>query len=157
MRTLVWQDALRIGHPRIDSEHERLVELAGRIEDLVGGRQSVDGIQRECGAFLDLLKSHCAFEETLLRKLPLSYVDRIDAHIFDHRFLIIHAEDLAERLCAGKRDIADLADLSKTVMRLMRELLVDDVELVGGLLREGKMELGSHLAPFAPLPITPTA
>jgi len=35
--------------------------------------------------------------------------------------------------------------LNKTVMGLMRELLVDDVDLIGFLFREGKLALGSPI------------
>jgi len=145
MRTLVWLDALKIGYPRIDSEHERLIELAGDMEDLVSGQGPVDNVVHGCDAFLRLLRSHCTFEESLLRKLPLAYAHRVDEHIFDHRFLVNHAEALTERLCAGQWGDDDLADLNKTVMGLMRELLVDDVDLIGFLFREGKLALGSPI------------
>jgi len=145
MATLVWHASLQIGHPRLDAEHEQLIGLAGTVEDLVAGHGSLESIRRACDEFLHLLKSHCMYEETLFRKLPLSYAHLVDEHVFDHLYLIENVNSLAMRLCSGERGNDDLADFGKTMTGLMRDLLVDDVELIRCLVREGKLELGPHM------------
>lgn len=141
MRTLTWSEQFALGHPRIDREHRRLLDLAGRIEREAEHAASVEEILPLCRDFFRLLVAHCFYEEQLLRKLPRArFGEHVDEHCRGHARLINQAQaTLTGRLPGGYQDLHAFLD---AYFSLMHDLLVDDTELVGALIREGYHKLG---------------
>lgn len=141
MRTLTWSEQFALGHPRIDREHRRLLDLACRIEREAETAASVEELLPLCRDFFRLLVSHCFYEEQLLRKLPRSrFGEHVDEHCRGHAHLINQAQSvLTGRLPTGYDDLPAFLD---AYFSLMHDLLVDDTELVGALIREGYHKLG---------------
>lgn len=140
MRTLVWSDELALGHERIDREHRRLIELAAQIEAKAECASEVAGLLPLCRAFFRQLVSHCFYEEQLLRMLPRDrFGEQVDAHCRGHARLINLAQVVLNgHLPAGFDNLPAFID---AYFELMRDLLVDDTELVGVLIREGHHRL----------------
>lgn len=136
MRTLAWSDHFALGHERIDREHRRLIELAARIEAKAEKAARVEDILPLCHDFFRLLVSHCFYEEQLLRKLPRDrFGTHVDEHCRGHARLIRQAQTvMAGQLPTGYESLPAFLD---AYFELMHDLLVDDTELVGSLIREG--------------------
>lgn len=154
MRTLAWSDSFALGHARIDREHRRLLELAASIEAEAERASGVEDLLPLCRDFFRLLVSHCFYEEQLLRKLPRDrFGEHVDEHCRGHARLIKQAQAvLAGQLPTGFSSLPAFID---AYFELMHDLLVDDTELVGALIREGYHRIGSPET--APVWIQPTA
>lgn len=143
MRTLTWSEQFALGHPRIDREHRRLLDLASRIEREAEHAASVESLLPLCRDFFRLLVAHCFYEEQLLRKLPRArFGEHVDEHCRGHGRLINQAQAmLTGRLPSEYQDLRAFLD---AYFSLMHDLLVDDTELVGALIREGYHKLGGQ-------------
>ncbi|ARJ67177.1 hypothetical protein WV31_16635 [Magnetospirillum sp. ME-1] len=141
MRTLAWSEHFALGHERIDREHRRLIELAARIEVEAEKAARVENILPLCHDFFRLLVSHCFYEEQLLRRLPRDrFGPHVDEHCRGHARLIKQAQTvLAGQLPTGYESLPAFLG---AYFELMHDLLVDDTELVGSLIREGYHHLG---------------
>jgi hemerythrin-like metal-binding protein len=146
MRTLNWSEHFCLGHERIDREHRQLLELAARIETEAEKTACIDDLLPLCRDFFRLLVSHCFYEEQLLRKLPRDrFGPHVDEHCRGHARLIKQAQAvLAGQLPTGFTNLPAFLD---AYFELMHDLLVDDTELVGALIREGYHRLGSPVTP----------
>lgn len=142
MRTLAWSEHFSLGHERIDREHRRLLDLAARIEAAAEQASCVQDILPLYHDFFRLLVSHCFYEEQLLRKLPRDRLgNHVDEHCRGHARLIKQAQTvLSGQLPTGFDSLPAFID---AYFELMHDLLVDDTELVGALIREGYHRLGS--------------
>lgn len=147
MRTLVWSEHFALGHERIDREHRRLLELSARIEAKAETSADIEGVLPLCRDFFRLLVAHCFYEEQLLRKLPRDrFGTHVDEHCRGHARLIRQAQAvLAGQVPSG---FDSLPAFLGAYFELMHDLLVDDTELVGALIREGYHRLGPHETPM---------
>ena len=157
MRTMAWSDSFALGHERIDREHRRLLDLATRIETEAEKCGRVEDILPLCRDFFRLLVAHCFYEEQLLRKLPRArFGNHVDEHCRGHARLIQQAQlVMSGHLPTGFESLPAFLD---AYFELMRDLLVDDTELVGSLIREGHHRLGKTDLPsqWHGAPDTPT-
>ncbi len=97
---LHWNDTLATGHPRIDSDHKKLLDVVNRLADAMGR-----GFGKEtCVAVLDELikhtKSHFEMEEALMRSLGARYVDAA-AHRRQHAKLLEDVSDFQTQFRSG--------------------------------------------------------
>ncbi|WP_043743416.1 hemerythrin domain-containing protein [Paramagnetospirillum magneticum] len=136
MRTLVWSEHFALGHERIDREHQRLLELSAQIEAKAETSISIEDVLPLCRDFFRLLVAHCFYEEQLLRKLPRDrFGAHVDEHCGGHARLIKQAQTvLTGQIPSG---FESLPAFLGAYFELMHDLLVDDTELVGALIREG--------------------
>ncbi|KIL97058.1 hypothetical protein CCC_00119 [Paramagnetospirillum magnetotacticum MS-1] len=142
MRTMVWSEHFALGHDRIDREHRRLLELSAQIEARAETTTDLDDILPLCRDFFRLLVAHCFYEEQLLRKLPRDrFGSHVDEHCRGHARLIKQAQTvLTGQVPSG---FESLQGFFGAYFELMHDLLVDDTELVGSLIREGYHRLGA--------------
>ncbi|MBI3444853.1 MAG: hypothetical protein HY055_05735 [Magnetospirillum sp.] len=140
MRTLVWSEEFSLGHERIDREHHRLIDLAAQIEAKAQIASDVADLIPLCKTFFRQLAAHCFYEEQLLRMLPrVRFGAQVDEHCRGHARLI----DQAQLVLKGQlpNGFDDLSAFIDAYFQLMHDLLVDDTELVGVLIREGHHHL----------------
>ncbi|MBI5162583.1 MAG: HAMP domain-containing protein [Magnetospirillum sp.] len=148
--SLIWSEDLALGHPRIDAEHRRLVDLAADLESALG-TGDMAAARAASHEFVALLSAHCAYEERLMRRLPHdTFGQRVDDHSQRHGLLIGQAEGLAD-LLDGDNPPQDLLSRSTAVMStVLHDLIFDDRNLVGTLVRGDD---GGHAVDAAtPLP-----
>lgn len=97
---LQWNDSLTTGHPRIDNDHRRMVEMVNRLGDAMVRSPGAAA----CGAMLDELiryaKCHFAMEEALMRSIGGRYTDTT-AHKAQHAEMLKNVLNLQARLSAG--------------------------------------------------------
>ncbi len=139
MPTVVWSHVLALGHQRIDAEHKALIELAGEIEDLIDRGGDVASIADRLAGFHRLLVLHCAYEERLMGALPAdTYRTRVAGHCHGHAMMIEQARLTAE--LAGQAHCRDdaLGRFGTTVITMLKDLILDDAELIGALILEGQ-------------------
>lgn len=139
MQTMIWSELLSLGHARIDAEHRLLLDLTAEIEMIINDGGDIALLQPRYQEFHRLLAAHCAFEEGLLRTLPKSaFGAQVDAHCRGHARLIEQAKSVADgTLPEGYDSPRGFAD---AYFQLMHDLLIDDAELIGALIREGRHE-----------------
>jgi len=134
---MIWSKVLELGHERIDAEHRLLLDLADEIEAIALGSGDVLALRPLYQEFHRILEAHCAYEEGLLRSLPRAmFGAQVDSHCRGHAVLVEQARRLAEETPpAGDGPPLGFSDAFLT---LMRDLLIDDAELIGALIREGR-------------------
>jgi hemerythrin len=137
MRTLQWSKQMVIGHDVIDQDHEMLISLIGKVEEMLEGDGPV-GSEHSVAytEFLDFLAEHCAREEDLMHMLPPLYQTRVVEHCQHHGTLINLARTVGGLLVPGNDCKLALDRFQSTIIAMTRDLIMDDVELVGFLLLE---------------------
>ena len=125
-----WSAALSVGFDEIDAQHQRLVEIANRLNSAMhsgAGRQALGEI---LGELVDYTVRHFAYEEGEMRKhrYPQS-----DAHKEAHRKLVEEVSAFKEKFDSGK------AAISIELMAFLRDWLLNHILKVDKL-------LGRHLA-----------
>jgi hemerythrin len=137
MNTLAWSELLELGHPRIDAEHRALLDAATEIESVTREGAGIAILQPLYKRFHRMLVAHCAYEETLLRSLPRSaFGFQVDIHCEGHVQLIEQARSVAEGSLPDSFDCPK--GFAAAYFQLMHDLLIDDAELIGALIREGR-------------------
>lgn len=114
MPILTWSDDLKVGHPTIDADHRKLVDLINHLHDAMSrgeGREMVGDILDDLHLYT---RSHFAREEQIQRQT--GFPDH-PAHRREHEALILQISDLRRRF--EKNDIA----LTLDVMRFLRDWL----------------------------------
>jgi|GEM_PF-2553042 len=136
MRTFKWSQSLMIGHDGIDSDHRVLIGLVGDVEEMLEDAAITEKAKETYELFLSFLTAHCAEEESIMRELPDFYASRVAEHCRNHALLIAQAQTVAELLKTGRPSSEILGIFQKAVIAVTRDLIMDDVELVGILLAE---------------------
>ncbi|HTN53166.1 MAG TPA: hemerythrin family protein [Anaeromyxobacter sp.] len=101
---IFWTNALAIGHPEIDAQHEQLFRHVGELVEEVGRR--IDGAEAaRLFAFLDdYVVGHFQAEEGLM--LRSCYPD-LPSHHVEHAWFVRAYRDLRERLEAREPGAED--------------------------------------------------
>jgi len=125
----ILSEGLKIGHPRIDDQHEILLGALHDLRDRVGLEAAADCAER-LRAFIRLMEEHFADEEKLLRDLRYGAA-KLEAHILHHREVIETVQGLA----------ADCAAAGSYTLGLVEELL----RLFFDEVIDADMEIKTHL------------
>ena len=149
MRTLAWSELLELGHERIDAEHRLLLDSAAEIETVTHEGAGIAVLQPLYRSFHRMLTAHCLYEEALLRSLPRSaFGAQVDSHCEGHAHLIEQARSVAEGSLPDSFDCPK--GFAAAYFQLMHDLLIDDAELIGALIREGQHSMaGAQNRPAA--------
>ena len=143
MRTFPWSDSLMIGHPRIDADHQMLLERIGTIEEILESGEMTEALAGEYRALVAFLIEHCRYEEELMHRLPERYHARVAEHCRNHGLLLAETRSMDVLLRPGADRVYGLKRFQSVVVGMTRDLILDDVELVGLLLRERRLEVGA--------------
>lgn len=112
MGEITLSEGLRIGHPRIDDQHELLLEVLRDLKGLIAAEAAIaDSAKRLC-EFIRLMEEHFVDEEKLLRELRYG-AEEVDAHALHHREVIGTLQSLA----------ADCTAVEGYTLSLVEELL----------------------------------
>lgn len=128
---LEWTDALKLGHPTIDFQHQSLV---ARINDLEQVKSRENGGHILLEVVLDELvkytQYHFATEEKLMAKMD--YHESED-HVKQHESFVSKIAQFREDFHQKKRDISD--DLFQFLTKwLQNHILITDKAMVSELL-----------------------
>lgn len=86
----------KLGHKKIDHEHEELIKQIGELNKLISNRTEDETIIKRLDLVLALAVKHYVTEEQEMERLP-DYPDR-ELHIQEHRLVIQHIADFRQTL-----------------------------------------------------------
>lgn len=108
---LIWRDQYLSGHPKIDSQHRTLIELANRVlvAALAGPESRPVGAKllTSLDALLEHLTQHFANEEEILAQVGYP---RLRQHQLAHAHLLAKATELRALAVAGEASLGTLVD-----------------------------------------------
>lgn len=98
MTMMEWGDRLKVGHSRIDADHQKLVGLLNQLSDAMStgkGRELCAGVLSE---LIDYTRTHFAMEEQLMATHGYA---QAAAHKAEHTKLVAEVLDFKKRLDGG--------------------------------------------------------
>lgn len=98
MTHVTWMDLYRLGIPRIDDDHQTLVELLQKVLDAVAVGESAESVTARLDAFTAEAEAHFAREEDLLDR---ANYPGLAAHRVEHDRLLSHLRHLRKTLSQG--------------------------------------------------------
>ncbi len=124
---IAWDDAYKVGHEMIDSQHRRLFELADALFDLLGtdaerDRELVEKVILDCAEYVLF---HFSNEEQLMNEIGY---DQTERHLKLHNEFNAYVSGLIGDFTDGK-DV-DLGELYSYIARwLVQHIMVEDRKL----------------------------
>lgn len=119
-----WSEELRIGHPVIDGDHQRLIEI---INEFLGNEGKGDDAQ----VLNATLKSLIAYtQEHFEREIKIqkeSGYPQVKMHEAEHKLLVTQIRVLAQELFVSKKRPINKAALDD-VRLLLRHWLIDHIK-----------------------------
>lgn len=96
-QSLAWSDAMSLGHPLIDDEHQHLVVLVARLQEAPN-----EDLATALKAVLDATETHFSAENDLMT--ATGFPPR-DCHIKEHDAVLGSLRGVARRLAQGDREV----------------------------------------------------
>lgn len=124
---IAWNDAYKVGHPMIDSQHQRLFELADNVYSLVNSntesqREKVEQVIQECAEYVIF---HFSCEEELMAEVGYS---AMEAHKALHRDFNNYVSTLVGDFLMGKE--VNLGELYSYIANwLVKHIMAEDKKL----------------------------
>ncbi len=113
-----WSLALQVGHAEIDRQHQRLIDIANRLNSAMQAGQGRDVSGSILNELVDYTVNHFGFEEGLME--AHGYVNR-DQHLEEHRKLIQSISEFKRQFDSGT------ASVSIELMGFIRDWLVNHI------------------------------
>lgn len=99
MTHIAWDDAYKVGNDMIDSQHQKLFELADGLHDLASsGEKDRDKVGKVIQALVEYVMFHFGSEEDLMKKI--GYAD-MDSHVKAHRDFNDYTSKLVGEFSSG--------------------------------------------------------
>ncbi len=99
MELITFEDGLRLNIPKIDSQHEKLIELVNGLHGALLGGADKTARDSLLSQLLERTRNHCAFEEELMSRYDYP---GYRAHKSEHDRLTQNLVDLVERYHRGE-------------------------------------------------------
>lgn len=105
MTLIDWSEAMKVGVPEVDYEHEELIGVINALGDLLRQGGSAEEARRLLGEIHAQIEAHFALEERIMRQNGfVGY----EAHKEDHDRLLEQIRDImAEAQTVGEKDLYD--------------------------------------------------
>ncbi len=134
MNQFILRDGLKIGHPRIDNQHERLLDALRALRRQVESASPATDCAARLRAFIQLMEEHFADEERLLNDFRYG-ATRLKAHVQHHRKVMETVRALAADCAASGRYTAALVE--ELLSLLMDDLIAADMAFKTHLQKTG--------------------
>lgn len=95
MNLIEWQDEFSVGVPSIDYEHQQLIELINKLNEMAGWGDSYDNVIDALGEIYAQISSHFALEEKIMRD---SRYDGYAEHKAEHENLLDELRDIMDKV-----------------------------------------------------------
>jgi methyl-accepting chemotaxis protein len=115
---LKWTDALLVGHPDIDRDHQRLVELINCLYEAMRRQQGNKIIQSVLDELVIYTKEHFEREERIMAALPS---ESLTPHLAAHRGFIKRIENFSADLRSGR------VTVSMNVLSFLKDWLAEHI------------------------------
>jgi methyl-accepting chemotaxis protein len=113
-----WSPTLSVGHAEIDRQHQKLIEIANRLNAAMHAGQGRDVAGPILNELVDYTVNHFSFEEKLMEKH--AYPER-DRHTGEHKKLIAEVSQFKKQFDSSK------ASISIELMGFIRDWLVNHI------------------------------
>lgn len=139
MPPVQWTETFRIGHPAIDHHHRELVECLGAVQTAIDAQASMAEVLGRFDFWLDAFACHAQIEERLMDRLILPQgVTHREIHCAEHGDFLHEAMAVRMQLKTGRHPSAIIDNLGLRLVDF--DLIRRDFEMIGHLLREGRLE-----------------
>jgi hemerythrin len=124
MANYTWTESLATGLAHMDADHQRLIEMISKLEDISTGKGSRDDVKKILMALVDYTKYHTAGEERLMDK---SGYKGAGPHKFEHAVFVNKIQKFVETFDGGK-------DITQDMTTFLYRWLVDHINKTDKLL-----------------------
>lgn len=130
MEWIVWDDSLKTGHPDLDDDHRKLVELINQLAAGVTNHKGMSYCSKAFDALIEHAHRHFAMEERLMAQHGYPKVGHHAAH---HAGLIEELSATLNAVAPGSRPSVALLDFLEAWLK--HHILTLDRELAHAILR----------------------
>lgn len=124
---IVWNDAFKVGHPMIDSQHKRLFEIADELYNLVIAPQEkkdadTELVLQDCAKYVNF---HFSCEEKLMHDTKY---EEMEKHLNQHKAFTTYVASLMSDFSRGSK--IDLEELYNFISDwLVKHITSEDKKL----------------------------
>ena len=129
---ITWNEELRIGHPVIDSDHQKLIEIVNSFFARQGKSDEKQILNDTLRSLLDYAHEHFEREQKIQKESMYPY---LDMHAREHTLLLNQVKDLASLYFIKKTKPLNEAALAD-VRELLRHWLIDHIKKFDTNMRE---------------------
>lgn len=115
---IIWQENYNVAIPSINRQHKRIVNSINYLFDHVYNDQEIDFIRRILKVLLGYTKSHCRYEEILLRRVSFPHLTN---HMFLHKSIIEKTATICEELQSSKSNVP------QEIFILLKDMWIDHI------------------------------
>lgn len=120
--SIEWRDAMNVGDPSIDGDHQHLVELINDFETAIAGRIDHKGIARVLMGLVEYTADHFKREEEIMVEIRYPY---LDSHRRSHRDVLKKLTEHVQDYVGADKSRRD--DMIRSMAGFLREWLVDHI------------------------------
>jgi len=102
--TIQWREALRVGDPQIDSDHQHLIDLINHFEAAISGHIDHRKVAVVLLGLVEYTGQHFQREEAIQRRIRYTYGE---AHCKQHRDVLHQLNELLHEYTKSKGDVRD--------------------------------------------------
>lgn len=129
---IVWSEDLRIGHPVIDQDHQKLIEIINEFFARQGKDDEKKVLNDTFRGLLDYARAHFEREQKIQHEAMYPY---LAMHAAEHKKLLNQVKEMASAYFVKKTKPLDEAALAD-VRQLLRHWLIDHIKKFDTNMRE---------------------
>jgi hemerythrin len=119
-----WSENLATGMAHMDADHQRLIEMISKLEEISQGHETREDVHKILLALIDYAKYHTAREERLMQQINYKSAG---PHKFEHAVFVNKINEFLDAFNDGK-------DISQDMTRFLYRWLIDHINKVDKLL-----------------------
>ena len=107
-----WREDYNVGHPLIDAQHRRIVEVINTVYNLVKGQGDKGDLSKALGALLDYTVEHFTLEESIIDSIQFPESE-------EHKLLHLKMRNRTQNIVLRneKEPFAEIADETLTLLK----------------------------------------
>ena len=125
-------DELRIGHPVIDHDHQKMIDIINEFIAHEGDHNEPQLLHNTLKSLVDYARDHFEREEKIQKEAMYPYVEM---HKAEHKLLLAQVAEMARSFFVKKTKPLDQSALSD-VRKLLQHWLVDHIKKFDTNMRE---------------------
>lgn len=121
---IVWDETLRVGHPTIDAEHKKLIDIINEFHRKSQFGEDSIVLHQTLKSLLEYGRKHFAAEERIQKECMYPYAEM---HAKEHELLILQVTEMARKYFVERREIVDEKALREMNV-FLRHWLVNHIQ-----------------------------
>ena len=127
-----WSEELRVGHPVIDSDHQRLIDIINEFLENEGKTDDAIVLNATLKSLIKYSNEHFAREIQIQKE---SGYPQVSMHEEEHRVLLVQIKILAKELFINKNRLTDKNALNEA-RAILKHWLIDHIKNFDTHMRE---------------------